>query len=171
MAQSITVPTRLYFEDILPRTGWGLYFNFMIAMACIASFTHATAFFALPFSIALSTCEHRITEEIILTVHASFVLGRIFGGLLINPLCDIYGRKRLITHTMLIIFLSTFMCAFAYSYYVIVLSAVVLASGLFTSIRLYTSIVIVIIANIHRNVTTIRGPFRGSHRPCSKGNM
>ncbi|XP_018566216.1 uncharacterized protein LOC108907156 [Anoplophora glabripennis] len=106
-------PPRTYFEDVLPRTGWGLYYKFMLAMACVACFSQATAFFALPFSIALSTCEYSISRNMILNLDTSFVLGRAFGGFLLSSLCDIYGRKRLMTHTMLLIFISCFIAAFA----------------------------------------------------------
>ncbi|KAJ8927735.1 hypothetical protein NQ314_019738 [Rhamnusium bicolor] len=77
------VPVRPYFEDVLPETGWGLYYKFMLGMACACSFTHATAFLTIPFCIPLSTCEHGITKEILLGLHTSFTL--VFAILMKSP--------------------------------------------------------------------------------------
>ncbi|KAJ8985677.1 hypothetical protein NQ317_015174, partial [Molorchus minor] len=123
-------PARTYFEDILPKTGWGLYYRFMVAMACMQSFMHAMAFLSLPFCITLSTCEHLITEEILLALQVSFALGRSLGGCITNSLCDVYGRKRFLSYSLILIFLSTFTSAFAYNYYVIIFAAFILAIGL-----------------------------------------
>ncbi|KAJ8945672.1 hypothetical protein NQ318_012390 [Aromia moschata] len=124
------VPRTLLFEDVLPKTGWGLYYKFMVGMACATSFMHGSAFLSLPFSIPLSTCEHAVTQKILLTLHTGFCLGRSIGGLVLNSLSDVYGRKRFLSYSLAIIFLSSFTAAFAYNYYVITFSAFILASGL-----------------------------------------
>ncbi|XP_074034005.1 uncharacterized protein [Leptinotarsa decemlineata] len=134
MAQAIrqTPSIILYFEDILPKTGWGLYYKFMLGMACASCFTNAIASLSLPLSIPMSTCENSqmISDEIMYGIHTSFTVGRSVGGFLMNCSCDIYGRKRLMTYSLLTIFLTTFMSAFAYNYYMIICAALFLGSGL-----------------------------------------
>ncbi|CAG9817964.1 unnamed protein product [Phaedon cochleariae] len=123
-------PPYLFLEDLLPKTGWGLYYKFMLAMACANSVVNAAAFMSLFYAIPLSTCENLVTCGILWGVHISFLLGKSCGGYSSNCLSDIYGRKRMITYSLLTIFVTTFTAAFAYNYYMIIVAAFFLGSGL-----------------------------------------
>ncbi|XP_056633898.1 putative transporter svop-1 [Diorhabda sublineata] len=119
----------LHFEDVLPKTGWGLYYKFMIGMACASCFANASAFLCIPIAIPLSSCETEITPNILYAVFISFTIGRSFGGI-VDCFCDIFGRKRLLTQSLVVNFVTTFMAAFAYNSYMIIFAVFFLGSSL-----------------------------------------
>ncbi|VEN43040.1 unnamed protein product, partial [Callosobruchus maculatus] len=120
----------IYFEDALPRTGWGLYYKFMLGMACAASFSQAAALSSVSFAVPLATCEHYITEGIVYAIYISLALGRALGGAVLDCLYDIYGRKHILCYSLLILFISSFAAAFAYNYYVVMIAVFLLGAAL-----------------------------------------
>ncbi|CAH1110271.1 unnamed protein product [Psylliodes chrysocephalus] len=120
----------IYFEDVLPQTGWGLYYKFMLGMACASCFANATAAMCIPLGIPLSSCESEINEATLYQIFISFTIGRGLGGFIGNSLSDMFGRKRLLTNSLILNFASTFMAAFAYNYYMIIFAVFFLGGSL-----------------------------------------
>ncbi|XP_050498843.1 uncharacterized protein LOC126879704 [Diabrotica virgifera virgifera] len=119
----------LYFEDVLPKTGWGLYYKFMLGMAYASYFANSTTLFCVTVAIPLSTCETKTPKNILYAIFVSFTTGRYIGGLVLNCLCDIFGRKKFISHSLVVNFGATFIAAFAFNYYLIILAVVFLGSS------------------------------------------
>ncbi|XP_060526288.1 synaptic vesicle glycoprotein 2A-like isoform X2 [Cylas formicarius] len=123
--------TEIYFEHFLEESGWGLYSKFIIGLTCFCNFAQGFTLVALPMALALSSCQSSgITDKIVLRIFTSFYIGRSFGGLCTNCLADRYGRKRYLTYSLMVVFLSTFTSAFAYNPYVNIGSAFFLGMGI-----------------------------------------
>lgn len=117
-------------EDILEETGWGLYYRVLIGITAASSFCQSIATLSITFALPLSTCDSFIIEESILNVILCFYVGKAIGGLFLSALSDTIGRLSLIPNSLMIIFGSAFLAAFAHSPPVLHVAAVLLGSGI-----------------------------------------
>lgn len=115
MARVYADPSRVTMEDILQETGWGLYYKVLIGVVSACSFCQAVALVSLSFALPLGTCDPFINEATILTVDMCFFFGKAIGGFLLNTASDVTGRLWLLPNSLMMVFCSTFLAAFAHT--------------------------------------------------------
>lgn len=102
---------------------------------------------SVPFAIPIMACDMEVTQKTLVFIHValsvgrfrictadkvpivSFVLGMAIGGFICGCFTDLLGRRVLITVSLLILFSSTFSCAFSCGPHMTLLCMFVLGAG------------------------------------------
>ncbi|XP_066146976.1 uncharacterized protein [Euwallacea fornicatus] len=140
-----------YLEDYLKHTGWGLYYKFIVGLACACHLLQGLTFVTMSFAVSLSSCDKLVIPKMTsLSMFACFLIGNSLGGLIANPLSDRYGRKKYLVYSLIGIFATTFIAAFAYNVYVMIGATLILAVGLEVNALQIKLLVVEIVDKRHR---------------------
>ncbi|XP_044262998.1 probable polyol transporter 4 [Tribolium madens] len=134
------VPRLLHFEDALQKTGWGLYYKFLVGFASANLFTNGFVFLCLHFALPLSACDTVLTKDDIISIYVCFNFGKAVGGFLLCSISDNTGKRCMISKSLIIIFGSCFISAFSHNMYTLYLAVFFLGSGLqanIASVKIY----------------------------------
>ncbi|XP_063906166.1 uncharacterized protein LOC135124873 [Zophobas morio] len=141
MSQIRPVVSRLlYLEDALQKTGWGLYYKFLVGFSMANLFTNGFVLLCLHFALPLSACDTGLTQEDIVNIYVCFVTGKAIGGFLLCSISDSTGKRCMISKSLIITFGSCFVSAFSHNMYTLYLAAFFLGSGLqanIVSVKIY----------------------------------
>ncbi|XP_066252371.1 uncharacterized protein [Euwallacea similis] len=140
-----------YLEDYLKHTGWGLYYKFIIGLACACHLLQGLTFVTMSFAVSLSSCDELIIPEITsLSIFVCFLIGSSLGELMGNPLSDRYGRKKYLVYSLIGIFAASFVAAFSYNVYVMIGATLILGVGLEVNALQIKLLVVEILDKQHR---------------------
>ncbi|XP_008198721.2 uncharacterized protein LOC103314424 [Tribolium castaneum] len=134
------VPRLQHFEDALQKTGWGLYYKFLVGFASANLFTNGFVLLCVNFALPLSACDTILTRDDVVSIYVCFNFGKAVGGFLLCSVSDNTGKRCMISKSLIIIFGSCFISAFSHNMYTLYLAVFFLGSGLqanIASVKIY----------------------------------
>ncbi|XP_068911449.1 uncharacterized protein [Tenebrio molitor] len=134
------LPRLLHFEDALQKTGWGLYYKFLVGFAAANLFTNGFVLLCMHFALPLSACDTVLSRDDLVAIFLCFASGKALGGFLLCSISDNTGKRCMISKSLIITFASCFISAFSHNTYTLYLAAFFLGSGLqanIVSIKIY----------------------------------
>ncbi|KAK6617001.1 hypothetical protein RUM44_005358 [Polyplax serrata] len=120
----------MHFDDVLEQIGEGIFQKFAIFVCGLAVLAEAIATASVPFAMILASCDLKISTDHILGLNAIFLLGTLISGYWLGGICDISGRKYILSTTSIITFVACFVASFAQCIIMLFTSLFILGLGL-----------------------------------------
>ncbi|XP_065156848.1 uncharacterized protein [Atheta coriaria] len=117
-------------DEILSRTGFGLYTTLLLSFGTVCYLTNALAYMNLPLYLPMISCDVHLSESAISVADFSVYIGMAVGGFFLSAVSDVVGRKTIIASSLLLIFFSVLIASFAYGPFGFILSMLLFGTGL-----------------------------------------